>query len=165
MEFKTLHPICKFEGVSTMATSYATVTTTAPRFPLDLPSSLPTPTHHRLKIASNETNALKKQGPAFYLQSPLNKFMPGKSKREYLTGEPIFSQGDPANAVFYVQSGKVKLTVVSMGGKEAVIAHLPVASFFGEAALAGQTARIASATALESSSILRIDRGVMQDLL
>ena len=165
MEFKTLHPICKFEGVSTMATSYATVTTTAPRFRLDLPSSLPTPTHHRLKIASNETNALKKQGPSFGLKSPRNKFMPGKSKREYLAGEPIFSQGDPANAVFYVQSGKVKLTVVSMGGKEAVIAHLPAGSFFGEAALAGEQRRVSSAYSLQTSTIVRIEKGVMQELL
>jgi CRP/FNR family cyclic AMP-dependent transcriptional regulator len=56
--------------------------------------------------------------------------MAGKSRREYLTGDSIFSQGDPANAVFYIQSGKVKLTVVSMSGKEAVIAHLPGGQLF-----------------------------------
>jgi len=52
-----------------------------------------------------------------------------------------------------------------MSGKEAVIAHLPAASFFGEASLAGQSARISSASALESSTIIRIERGVMQNLL
>jgi CRP-like cAMP-binding protein len=91
--------------------------------------------------------------------------MAGKSRREYSTGESIFSQGDPANAVFYVESGKVKLTVVSMNGKEAVIAHLPETSFFGEASLAGETHRVASANALQSSTIIRIDKTVMQDLL
>ena len=91
--------------------------------------------------------------------------MAGKSRREYATGESIFSQGDLANSVFYIQSGKVKLTVVSMSGKEAVIAHLPVTSFFGEASLAGETYRVASASALESSTIVRIDKTVMQELL
>ena len=93
------------------------------------------------------------------------RFMAGKSRREYPTGESIFSQGDQANSVFYIQSGKVKLTVVSMNGKEAVIAHLPAASFFGEASLAGETHRVASANALESSTIVRIDKTAMQDLL
>ena len=93
------------------------------------------------------------------------RFMAGKSRREYSTGESIFSQGDLANSVFYIQSGKVKLTVVSMNGKEAVIAHLPATSFFGEASLAGETHRVASASALESSTIVRIDKTVMQDLL
>jgi CRP-like cAMP-binding protein len=79
--------------------------------------------------------------------------------------ESVFSQGDPSNAVFYIQSGKVKLTVVSMSGKEAVIAHLPAGSFFGEASLAGQSLRISSADALESSAIVRIEKRVMQDLL
>jgi CRP-like cAMP-binding protein len=103
--------------------------------------------------------------PVFDLQLPLNRLIAGKSRRDYLAGEAIFSQGDQANAIYYIQSGKVKLTVVSMSGKEAVIAHLPAASFFGEASLAGQPARISSANALESSSIIRIEKKVMQDLL
>jgi CRP/FNR family transcriptional regulator, cyclic AMP receptor protein len=93
------------------------------------------------------------------------KFMAGKVRRDYSTGECIFSQGDPANSVFYVQSGKVKLTVVSMNGKEAVIAHLAAGSFLGEASLAGETRRVASANALEVSTIIRIDKAAMQDLL
>jgi CRP-like cAMP-binding protein len=91
--------------------------------------------------------------------------MAGKSRREYQTGESIFSQGDPSNAVFFIQSGKVKLTVVSISGKEAVIAHLPAASFFGEASLTGEPQRNSSANALESSAIIRIDKKAMQDLL
>jgi CRP/FNR family cyclic AMP-dependent transcriptional regulator len=105
------------------------------------------------------------QKHAFELQTLLNKLIVGKSRREYLTGESIFSQGDTSNAVFYIQSGRVKLTVVSMNGKEAVIAHLPEGSFFGEASLAGEPHRISSASALESSSIVRIEKTVMQNLL
>jgi CRP-like cAMP-binding protein len=105
------------------------------------------------------------QIPDLDLHGPLNRFMTGKSRRDYQAGESIFSQGDLANAVFYIQSGKVKLTVVSMSGKEAVIAHLPVASFFGEASLTGESQRSSSAYALEASSIIRIDKRAMQDLL
>ena len=141
------------------------MTSTAPRVPLGRSFPLPSVAHHKLKVVSNKIGALPGQAPAFDLQIPLNKFMAGKSRREYLTGESIFSQGDPANAVFYIQSGKVKLTVVSMSGKEAVIAHLPAASFFGEASLAGQPPRISSANALESSTIIRIEKTVMLDLL
>ncbi|MDR3776416.1 MAG: Crp/Fnr family transcriptional regulator [Terracidiphilus sp.] len=108
---------------------------------------------------------MQAEQPAFDLRILLDRIIAGKSRREYLTGESIFSQGDTSNAVFYIQSGKVKLTVVSMNGKEAVIAHLPEGSYFGEAALAGEMNRISSACALESSTIVRIERTVMQDLL
>ena len=116
-------------------------------------------------MVPNHACAEKVQARPFDLQLRLNRLGAGKSRSEYLPDESIFSQGDPANAVFFIQSGRVKLTVVSMSGKEAVIAHLPAASFFGEAALAGESARISSASALETSSIIRIERGVMQDLL
>jgi CRP-like cAMP-binding protein len=102
---------------------------------------------------------------AFNPTTLLDKYLTGKSRREYLAAECIFSQGDPANSVFYIQSGKVKLTVVSMNGKEAVIAHLTENSFFGEASLADQQMRISSAHALEVSTIVRIEKAVMQDLL
>jgi CRP-like cAMP-binding protein len=126
---------------------------------------LPSAAHHNLKLVPKQAVALPKQAPAFDLQSPLNKYMAGKSRHEYLTGQSIFSQGDPANAVFYIHSGKVKLTVVSMSGKEAVIAHLAAGSYFGEASLAGESLRSSSAYALESSTIMRIDKMAMQDLL
>jgi CRP-like cAMP-binding protein len=73
----------------------------------------------------------------------------------------IFSQGDTAEAVFYIQAGKVKLTVVSQQGKEAVIAILERGAFFGESCLAGQAIRTATATAVEDSSIVRIDKEAM----
>ena len=148
-----------------MATCFATVKSSAPRNPLGRSFPLPSISHHGLKVVAEKVGTSTEQGSAFDLQIPLNKLMIGKSRREYLAGESIFSQGDPANAVFYVQSGKIKLTVVSMSGKEAVISHLPAGSFFGEASLAGQKVRISSAYAIESSTILRIEKTAMQDLL
>lgn len=91
--------------------------------------------------------------------------MPGKSRREYLTNETVFSQGDSVNAVFYIQSGKVKLTVVSTSGKEAVIALLPAGSFFGGGSLAGEQHQSSSASTLQSTTIVRIERAAMQFLL
>jgi CRP/FNR family transcriptional regulator, cyclic AMP receptor protein len=95
----------------------------------------------------------------------LTKLMAGKTCREYQRDESVFSQGDPADAVFYIQSGKVKLTVVSKSGKEAVVAILPEASFFGEGSLAGQPVRMATASTVQRSSILRVAKPVMLNLL
>jgi CRP/FNR family transcriptional regulator, cyclic AMP receptor protein len=95
----------------------------------------------------------------------LTKLIAGKTYREYQRDESVFSQGDPADAVFYIQSGKVKLTVVSKSGKEAVVAILPEASFFGEGCLAGQPVRMATATTVQRSSILRVPKPVMLNLL
>ena len=148
-----------------MATSLATMNSTAPRFSLGRSFPLPPVAHHMLKVVPNRIDAMPEPGSAFDLEASLNKLMAGRSRREYLTGDSIFSQGDPANAVFYIQSGKVKLTVVSMSGKEAVIAHLPAASFFGEASLAGETHRISSANTLEPCTIVRIEKTAMLELL
>jgi len=116
-------------------------------------------------LVSDKAGALPGRRPEFDTETLLGKFMAGKSRREYLADESVFSQGDSANAVFYIQTGKVKLTVVSMSGKEAVIAHLSAASFFGESSLTGEQHRVCSANALESSTIVRIDKAVMADLL
>lgn len=77
----------------------------------------------------------------------------------------IFSQGDAAEAVFYIQAGKVKLTVVSQQGKEAVIAIVERGAFFGESCLAGQSIRTMTATAVEECSLVRIDREAMGRVL
>jgi CRP-like cAMP-binding protein len=95
----------------------------------------------------------------------LTKLATGKSKREYQRDASVFSQGNAANAVFYIQSGKVKLTVVSKNGKEAVVAILPEASFFGEGCLAGQSVRMSTASAIQRSTIIRVEKSVMLDLL
>ena len=95
----------------------------------------------------------------------LTKLGVGKSKQEYQDDESVFAQGDAADAVFYIQSGKVKLTAVSTRGKEAVVAILPEGSFFGEGCLAGQPLRMATASAIERSSIIRVEKLVMVGLL
>jgi CRP-like cAMP-binding protein len=77
----------------------------------------------------------------------------------------LFAQGDTADAVFYVQAGLVKLSVVSLQGKEAVVAMLERGNFFGEGCLAGQQVCMATATSLDNSSIVRIDKQAMIDVL
>jgi len=89
----------------------------------------------------------------------------GKTTREYRNKEVVFSQGDAADAVFYVQSGKVQLTVVSTRGKEAVIGVLERGSFFGEGCLAAQPLRTSTASATQPSSIIRVGKGTMVRLL
>jgi len=85
----------------------------------------------------------------------------GKQLLSFANRQIIFTQGDAADAVFYIQEGRVKLTVVSKAGKEATIGILGVGDFFGEGALAGQTLRIESATAMTSCVLLRIARKSM----
>jgi CRP-like cAMP-binding protein len=75
--------------------------------------------------------------------------------------QPIFSQGDSADAIFYLQTGKVRLTVVSKTGKEATIGIMSDGSFFGEGSLAGQALRMGSATAMTDCAILRIEKKAM----
>jgi CRP/FNR family transcriptional regulator, cyclic AMP receptor protein len=77
----------------------------------------------------------------------------------------IFAQGDPADAVFYIQTGKVKLTVVSKPGKEATIGIFGEKDFFGEGSLAGQAVRMGSATAMTDCAVLRIDKRAMMEAL
>ena len=79
--------------------------------------------------------------------------------------QAIFAQGDIADAVFYIQTGKVKLTVVSKIGKEATIGILSDGNFFGEGSLAGQPLRMGSATAMTDCAILRIEKKAMMEAL
>ena len=79
--------------------------------------------------------------------------------------QTIFAQGDPADAVFYLQTGKVKLAVVSKTGKEATIGILSDESFFGEGSLAGQTLRMGTAIAMTECSVLRIEKEAMMQAL
>ena len=77
----------------------------------------------------------------------------------------IFTQGDTADAVFYLQTGKVKLAVVSETGKEATIGILGDGQFFGEACLVGQPLRMLTATAMTGCAVLQIDKEAMMDAL
>lgn len=79
--------------------------------------------------------------------------------------QTIFAQGDGADAVFYVQKGKVRLTVVSKVGKEATIGIVSEGNFFGEGALAGQLLRMGSAAAMTDCEILRVEKSAMMEAL
>ena len=107
----------------------------------------------------------RKQPPRLDPKVFLQKVGHGKSLM--LTGKRqlIFSQGDAADAVFYVQAGQVKLTVVSEQGKEAIIAMLEPGSFFGEGCLAGQLVCMAAATTVGKSVLVRIDKQAMIHVL
>jgi CRP-like cAMP-binding protein len=95
----------------------------------------------------------------------LAKVGEGKTVAEYSKDQIVFSQGDSANAVFYVQKGKIKLTVVSNAGKEAVIAILGTGDFLGEVCLTAQPLRMATATAISDCSIVRLEKAAMIRLL
>ena len=79
--------------------------------------------------------------------------------------QTIFVQGDPSDAVFYIQEGKVKLTVVSTIGKEATIGILNEGDFFGEGCLTGQSLRLCAATAMTDCAVMRIDKSTMVEVL
>ena len=89
----------------------------------------------------------------------------GRTLATHRRQSPIFAQGDVADAVFYIQRGQVKLTVVSARGKEAVIAILEAQAFFGEGCLAGQPRRIATAMALTDCALMRIEKSAMLHVL
>ncbi len=98
-------------------------------------------------------------------QTLLTKAGYGKTTLTFPKKQILFSQGNAADAVFYIQEGQVKLTVVSQQGKEAVVAMLERGAFLGESCLAGQTVHAVTATAVEDSRLVRIDKGVMIRML
>jgi CRP-like cAMP-binding protein len=126
---------------------------------------LPLAAAHEVSLSPAEIGAAPERTATFDPCLLLTKLTVGKTTREYQADEFVFSQGDTADAVFYSQSGKVKLTVVSKRGKEAALAILPEASFFGEGCLAGRTLRIATASAVERSTIVRVEKETMVRLL
>ena len=96
-----------------------------------------------------------------YLKNLLKNIDEGKSVLRLQKDATVFSQGDKADAIYFIQSGKVKITVVSLAGKEAVLARLGPRSSLGEGCLVGQTLRIGTATAIQSSTLFRIERLAM----
>ena len=89
----------------------------------------------------------------------------GITKAAYRTDQFLFSQGDVADSVFYLQEGKAKVTVVSALGKEAVVAIIGAGDFCGEGCLAGQLVRMASVAAMQKSSVVRIEKNAMVRLI
>jgi CRP-like cAMP-binding protein len=107
------------------------------------------------------TPVAAKQNRGFNPQTFLATIGEGRNLLTVLKNQSIYAQGDQADAVFYVQNGKVRLTVVSKVGKEATIGILNEGSFFGEGALAGQIVRMGSAAAMTDCELLRVDKKAM----
>jgi CRP/FNR family cyclic AMP-dependent transcriptional regulator len=101
----------------------------------------------------------------FDVQAYLESTGPARTVVKYRRGAVVFSQGDPARDVRYIQRGAIKISVLSQIGKEAVVAILAPGDFFGEGALAGQSSRIETATAVVASSVLIIEKEAMVRLL
>jgi CRP/FNR family cyclic AMP-dependent transcriptional regulator len=106
-----------------------------------------------------------KKNLQFDLKAFLARDGDGRISVAFRKRQTLFSQGDPANALFYILKGKIKLTVLSRQGKEAIIAMLGPDDFFGEGCLAGQRLRMATATALADGSVMRLEKQVIIRLL
>ena len=111
------------------------------------------------------THIPKKRARDFNPGTFLANFGEGRKNLTFAPKQGIFAQGDPADSVFYIQKGKVKLTVVSKTGKEATIGILTDGNFFGEGTLAGQAFRMGSAAAMTDCEIQRIDKKAMMNAL
>jgi len=103
--------------------------------------------------------------PPFDLQTFLDSAGVARTIRKYARSAVIFSQGDVATDVLYIQNGSVKLSVLSRTGKEAVVAVLSQGDFFGEGCLAAQPRRIATASAMSASTVLIIEKAQMLEML
>ena len=107
----------------------------------------------------------RKHPPRFNPKLFLAKVSNGKTMLAPRKRQIIFSQGDAADAVFYIQKGRIKLSTLSQEGKEAVVAILEPGNFLGEGCLAGQLVCMTTATSLENSTLVRIDKQAMIDTL
>jgi len=110
-------------------------------------------------------NRRREQRPAFDAETFLESAGAARRIVSYPKGKIVFSQGQPSDTVFYVQKGEIKISVLSRGGKEAVVAMLGPDDFFGEGALTGQSSRIGTATATMPTTVLVIEKGAMLRLL
>jgi CRP/FNR family transcriptional regulator, cyclic AMP receptor protein len=111
------------------------------------------------------SEAVSKKNRGFNPTTFLASIGEGRKNLTVAKKQGIFTQGEAADAVFYIQKGKVRLTVVSKVGKEATIGILSEGAFFGEGSLAGQTVRMGSAAAMTDCQLLRIEKKSMMDAL
>ena len=111
----------------------------------------------RTKTSSKDKKIKSSFDPNIFLA----RVSKGKSISTYPKNQSIFSQGQLADAVFYIQKGKVKITVVSKLGKEAVVAILGPGQFFGEGCLNGHPLRVSTSTTMEESTITRLEKATM----
>jgi CRP/FNR family cyclic AMP-dependent transcriptional regulator len=116
-------------------------------------------------MKSKARPAAAKTRPDFDVESYLNAAASARKVVSYRRGELVFSQGDAASDIRYLQKGAIKLSVLSGIGKEAVVAMLGPGEFFGESVLTGQTLRMATATAVVPCSVLSIEKDAMVRLL
>ena len=112
-------------------------------------------------MASTKAVMVPATARPFDFRAFLREVGAGRTLVEYRRSGTVFSQGDAADAVFCIQTGKVKLAVLSPQGKEAVVALLAAGDFFGEGCLTGRAVRVETATALTDCSLLRIEMGTM----
>ncbi len=106
-----------------------------------------------------------KEKPAFDAQAFLDSAGVARKVVQYRGSRKVYTQGDPATAVMYIQEGSVKLSVVNEVGREAVVAILGPSDFFGEGCLAGQEIRMGTATAIEPSAVLVFEKSEMMRML
>lgn len=99
-----------------------------------------------------------KEKPSFDPKAFLAKVNGGRTISDYRKSQIVYQQGDAADSVFYIQSGKAKKTVISAQGKEAVVALLGAGDFFGEGCMAGETKRLSTVAAMTESVIVRMDK-------
>ena len=123
------------------------------------------PVKQKSRRTRNSTRPPPAPGPKFDPQVFLDTIGGGRRALFFPKKQTIMAQGDPADAIFYLRTGKVRLTVVSKDGKEATIGILSEGSFFGEGSLAGQSLRMGSATAMTDCAVLRIEKKAMVDAL
>ena len=112
-----------------------------------------------------EVAAANKKSQSVDWEALLARIRGGQTVIEYGANRRIFRQGEPANSVFYLRQGEVKLAVASQQGKEAIVAILGAGEFFGEGCLAGQQLRVSTAIAITDCSLARIDKPVMARML
>ncbi len=115
----------------------------------------------RLVEESKKITKLAVRAIDSHVETLLKSIVVGKHVLNLQKNTPAFSQGDPADAIYFIQSGKVKLTVVSGQGKEAVLAMLGPREFFGEGCLVGQAFRVSTAMTTEASTIFRVQKQAM----
>jgi len=124
------------------------------------------PTLPRISSVQLETLAMVPRiSLAFDIKSFLSSAGDERAVMHCRKKKVLFSQGDPAESIFYIQKGRIQLSVISKLGKEAVIGILGTGDFFGEGCLAGQLVRMSTATALAECSILRLDMAAIVSLL
>jgi len=105
--------------------------------------------------------AVKRAGIDPFVRTLLEKITLGKQELSFQKGQKIFSQGDQADSIYFIHAGRIKISVVSAAGKEAVLAMPGPHEFFGEGALVNQSLRISTAKALESSVVFRVEKRSM----